>query len=755
MNKPYFSRFNKTRAYPPPPPPAKASHMGRNIAIAVVLIAILVIPTGLYFGGFFGNNSDTNPRPSTSPSSGHTTSPTSTGISPTSTPTSDRVSITKGQSTQVVTQSVGATGGTIQASDSSPVKGLKISVPEAASAENIQFQVSCADVNSITGLPEGASVKSKLITVATSGSSEWNEYKLFDKPVTVTLPYDSSASSSDSVRFYWYDEVSGKLESAGFFSQDENAKTITFLTSSFSSFVAIELGMDLADLMGSDYAVDTGFRPATDGWFIPNYGSYLESGGNCLGMTSYAKWYYTYGKSQAGTGLYQNYREGDMNEWRDDATAIQLATRCQMGNSGIWGSLTTEERNWAYANAREVAYSWLHGMIVTGEPQLVGLKTRYNNGTWASGGHAVLTYEYSQGTFEIYDPNFPGSSIGDSMREIPFTYANGFTQTYVSGLTRSDSLVFNIFYHASSKVAATPDAYQGLYDSAADKFSDNSIFPTVTLTDINTTPTGSTPVDTDNDGIRDTIESTATISGTITGGMQDITSTLIFVSNQKYTAAVVDGAFSQEVPLYNGDNDVVILATDRNTFSNWAGFLRDTIKCSASVASLTITLTWDQDASDVDLHVLEPGAEGRHIYYSNKGDSYGTNPYLDLDNTKGFGPEHYYAKEGMTLPGSTSLYGQYQIRVHYYRDHDDNTESTQPITWHLHVKYLAYKNVATGQEIWYEESRTGFLSVEDTSDTGNFNNGSGSWSSIWVVDYPAPNALDYGIPNPPQNVFPQ
>ncbi len=771
MNKPYFARnFNKSRAYPPPPPPSKSSHMGRNIAIVVVLIAILVIPVVLFYSGLLGTLFSANPQPSASPSSSSspssppsstlTPSPTSTGVSPTSTPTvpqtNNEVSITKGQATQVATQSIGATGGTIQADSSSPLNGLKIKVPEAAVNEPVQLQVSYSDITNISGLPQGASVKSKLITVDTSGSSAWNQYKLFDKPVEVTFPYDSSAINDDEnpVRFYWYDERTGKLDSAGFFSQDKNAKTITFLTSSFSSFIAIEIDLQIAQLTGTDYSVDTGFRPATDGWFIPNYGSYLQSGGNCLGMTSYAKWYYSYAKDTSGS-LYENYRQGDRAEWRDDATAIQLATRCQTGNTGIWGALTTEERNWATANAREVAISWIHGMIVTNEPQLVGLKTRYSDGTWANGGHAVLTYEYSQGMFEIYDPNFPGSAYGTRMREIPFTYANGFTETYVSGLTRNDNLVFNIFYHAGSKMAATPDAYSGLYESAKKNFNDGSIFPTVTLTDINTTPEGTTPVDTDGDGVRDTAESTAVISGTITGGQQTINSTLIFVSNQKYTARVENGVFSQEVPLYNGENDLVILATDENTFSNWAGFLRDTIDCNASVASLTVTLTWGQDNSDVDLHILEPGASGRHIYYSNKGDSYDNHPYLDLDNTHGFGPEHYYATEGMTLFDGSSLYGQYQIRVHYYSDHDDNDEATQPVTWHLNVKYLAFKDPGTGQEFWFEETRNGVLSTASSSGTSDFNNGDASWSDIWTIDYQAPNAADYGIPAPPQNQFPQ
>lgn len=228
----------------------------------------------------------------------------------------------------------------------------------------------------------------------------------------------------------------------------------------------------------------------------------------------------------------------------------------------------------------------------------------------------------------------------------------------------------------------------------------------------------------------------------------------MFVDNKKYTAPVVDGAFSIEVPLLTGNNDVVVLATDANTFSNWAGFLRDTIKCTGSPAALTVTLTWDQADSDVDLHVLEPGTDGRHIYYYNKGDdSTGTTPYLDLDNTHGYGPEHYYAKYGSTLPGADNLYGTYQVRVQYYADHS-GAETPQPITWHLHLKYLAYQNQQTGQEYWVEQSRDGVLSTPSSVDTDNFNNGGSAWSSIWSISYTAPNPSDYNIPAPPQNHFP-
>jgi uncharacterized protein YfaP (DUF2135 family) len=738
---------------PPPPPPPPTSPKSRKklfMILAVVLIAIILIPSVLIFSGAlkFGPSNPTS-TPTATPTNSPVTSP---GVS-TSPTTHNTVSVASGAKTQVASQTIDSAGGTIQVTDSSsPLNGLQIVVPEAATSDPVQFQVSYADISNVNGLPQGATPASELITIQTSGSAEFNKYEMFDNPVQVTLPYSSTVPNDDNspVRFYWYDSQAGKLDSTGFLSEDKSAHTITFLTASFSDFLAVEVDISLSELTGTSYTVDTGFRPATNGWFIPNYGSVLTPGGMCLGMVSYAKWFYTYHSTD--TGLHAKYIQGDAAEWRDDATAIQLAARAHLGTTGVWSSLTNEEKGWARANAREVGLSWLSGMLVTGEPQIIGLKTVLTNGTYLDGSHAILTYGYSDGSFQIYDPNYPGSSPSDRARLIPFTYTSGFNETYISGTTRASGEAFNIFYHAGSKLAATPDDYQGLYDAAQTGFQDNSKFPTVTLTDTSTTPTGTTPTDTDSDGIRDTTDSKTTISGTITGGEYQINSTLIFVDNHKYMATVTDGVFSQEVPLLAGENDVVILATDQSTFYNWAGYLKDTIKSTASPAALTVTLTWDQDTSDVDLHVLEPGTDARHIYWSNTG-SGSNNPYLDFDNTHGFGPEHYIAAEDSTIPGSTNIYGTYQIRVEYYADHS-GADTPQAITWHLNVKYLAFKDQTTGQEYWVQESRSGALSTPSSSGTGDFESSGPAWSEIWTIQYNAPDPTAYGVPPPPQNVFP-
>ena len=136
-----------------------------------------------------------------------------------------------------------------------------------------------------------------MIQIVTSGSSSWNHFKLFDSLVKVTLPYDQSLVTNEkAVRFYHYDDVNHTLESAGYDGQSTANNTITFEASTFSKFVAIEVVMSYFENLNSSLSVDTGFRPATDGWYIPNYGSYLENGGVCLGMTSYAKWYYRPGE---------------------------------------------------------------------------------------------------------------------------------------------------------------------------------------------------------------------------------------------------------------------------------------------------------------------------------------------------------------------------------------------------------------------------------------------------------------------------
>lgn len=70
--------------------------------------------------------------------------------------------------------------------------------------------------------------------------------------------------------------------------------------------------------------------------------------------------------------------------------------------------------------------------------------------------------------------------------------------------------------------------------------------------------------------------------------------------------------------------------------------------------AIKITLEWGAEP-DVDLHVFEPN--GNHVYYGNlRGES----GFLDLDDTSGFGPEHYF------VACNSLEEGLYKIGVNYY-----------------------------------------------------------------------------------------
>jgi hypothetical protein len=71
-------------------------------------------------------------------------------------------------------------------------------------------------------------------------------------------------------------------------------------------------------------------------------------------------------------------------------------------------------------------------------------------------------------------------------------------------------------------------------------------------------------------------------------------------------------------------------------------------------ADVRISLSWDADNTDVDLHVLEPTEE--HAFYGHRETRMGG--LVSHDVTTGYGPEEYVVRRA--LPGS------YDLRVHYY-----------------------------------------------------------------------------------------
>ena len=72
---------------------------------------------------------------------------------------------------------------------------------------------------------------------------------------------------------------------------------------------------------------------------------------------------------------------------------------------------------------------------------------------------------------------------------------------------------------------------------------------------------------------------------------------------------------------------------------------------------LRISMSWDADLTDVDLHVLEP--TGDHAYYGNHLTAIGG--LVSRDFTQGYGPEEYVLRRAVP--------GDYQVKARYYGSH--------------------------------------------------------------------------------------
>ena len=100
-------------------------------------------------------------------------------------------------------------------------------------------------------------------------------------------------------------------------------------------------------------------------------------------------------------------------------------------------------------------------------------------------------------------------------------------------------------------------------------------------------------------------------------------------------------------------------------------------------ADILVTITWNTDRTDVDLHVREPN--GEVCKYSNKNTEIGGR--LTRDVTQGFGPEMYVLENAIN--------GDYRILAHYFRADGNRTN----------VRTKVYARIYLGWGSEHEEVR--------------------------------------------------
>ena len=150
------------------------------------------------------------------------------------------------------------------------------------------------------------------------------------------------------------------------------------------------------------------------------------------------------------------------------------------------------------------------------------------------------------------------------------------------------------------------------------------------------------------------------------------------------------------------------------------------------------------------------GKTGDLVYYSNREGASTTNPYLDIDNTSGYGPEHYIARQSMVTLYSdgtpaASVNGTYRVGVHYYSWHGAYDAPDKSIGWIVNWRYLtACLSPCADPEVdglWATGSRAGSIADGNSGQDGlsGFLGGGSAWSSRWDIDYPVPQMI-FAVP---------
>ncbi|MFI5264505.1 MAG: hypothetical protein ACHQM6_08325, partial [Candidatus Kapaibacterium sp.] len=335
---------------------------------------------------------------------------------------------------------IGSGGGSVVISKAgAPIDGLKLTIPSGAYSSNQTFTVSYAPITTNNVGPNFHPI-SPLIKISNGGGYA-NEVITIKVPVTI--PKGTFAMG------FFYNELTGSVEGLPVIAEDSVSVTVGtrhFETSSISESGAYSKGNHVQDFtsfanlviasideskLAQSNVISSGFKPGVDDWEFINYGSILAPGGHCAGQSISAMWYFYEQKLRGAKPLFGLLDKVNISSdviWQDDRFGYKFAstTQCSLDWDGSLRKILMAERTYA---PTLVWKSFALSMLVTGEPQYVGIRN-----TTTGGGHAMIAYkiDYTGGKLYVADPNYPGRTD----REIDFN--GSLFQPYMSGDNAND-----------------------------------------------------------------------------------------------------------------------------------------------------------------------------------------------------------------------------------------------------------------------------------------------------------------------------
>jgi len=164
-----------------------------------------------------------------------------------------------------------------------------------------------------------------------------------------------------------------------------------------------------------------------------------------------------------------------------------------------------------------------------------------------------------------------------------------------------------------------------------------------------------------------------------------------------WSGSAPDYQFSQNIPLFSGDNVVLVNAV--NEFGSASDFI--TVICTTAVEDIHVQLSWPLLDSDVDLHLIRPGAVSwgsGDCYFNNMNPDWGVqgdpsdDPELDIDCITGCTLENIV----LSKPEN----GTYSVKLHYYWDWDLGPTSPSVRIWVQGTRYDFGPQYMTDNQVW-------------------------------------------------------
>jgi hypothetical protein len=421
---------------------------------------------------------------------------------------------------QVTTQAIGVLGKTITVKNTgTPLDGIQVVFPANALSSNVHVTLGFDDGHLS---PKSGTFPGVVLSLESDPVVE------FAQPVQIVVPF---IGDNTVVPEPYYITPTGQLRPAQLVTIDRATNTFVFNTFHASLFTWI-IGLNVAYAPGPDDTMVTGFDPGQDGFQVRNKGTIYNQEGECLGMTSFALWYYMNLKPSRG-GLYPQYYDvlgSDSNKELRGQDII--ATRAFTSIAQQWSAYKRDLATELKLSDAERYTAILDALRDSGNPVLLYLS---RHGT--SGAHSVLAYASDfNGTIDIYDPNFPGST-----RTIHYDHLSNSFDDYGAwfGIGGYDRIALQ--GDGSSPHLTEP--YQNILDDADLDFqgSENAT--------INIASHAS--------GQKVTTRN-VTISGTIQSGRVLITELQLVAGSTPFSAAIgPDGQFSIPIKLDVGTNRLI------------------------------------------------------------------------------------------------------------------------------------------------------------------------------------------------------